>query len=219
MFEGLSVMIEGIGREIGATVDSAIRSADATGDKGITLGDLFNNCSNENNNNSMEESLYCMMGGGDCKMYALIYDYIINKCIKEGYTLDPDMAEQIAAKIGEKEKNVRDALTLRRQILFLNQHGISDNKEILKYARIAESIQSWSEQHDEETVNVNLIAEKCGVLPSDVTNAIKILDEYGRQYLMKKPFTYEQQPPQQQKQPTTNAKKSNSKQQQQAAQQ
>lgn len=218
MLEGLSVMIEGIGREIGATVDSAIRSADATGDKRITLGDLFNNSSTENDN-SMEESLYCMMGGGDCKMYALIYDYIINKCIKEGYTLDPDMAEQIAAKIGEKEKNVRDALTLRRQILFLNQHGISDNKEILKYARIAESIQSWSEQHDEETVNVNLIAEKCGVLPSDVTNAIKILDEYGRQYLMKKPFTYEQQPPQQQKQPTTNAKKSNSKQQQQAAQQ
>lgn len=218
MFEGLSVMIEGIGREIGATVDSVIRSADATGDKGITLGDLSNNSSTENDN-SMEESLYCMMGGGDCKMYALIYDYIINKCIKEGYTLDPDMAEQIAAKIGEKEKNVRDALTLRRQILFLNQHGISDNKEILKYARIAESIQSWSEQHDEETVNVNLIAEKCGVLPSDVTNAIKILDEYGRQYLMKKPFTYEQQPPQQQKQPTTNAKKSNSKQQQQAAQQ
>lgn len=218
MFEGLSVMIEGIGREIGATVDSAIRSADATGDKGITLGDLFNNSSTENDN-SMEESLYCMMGGGDCKMYALIYDYIINKCIKEGYTLDPDMAEQIASKIGEKEKNVRDALTLRRQILFLNQHGISDNKEILKYARIAESIQSWSEQHDEETVNINLIAEKCGVLPSDVTNAIKILDEYGRQYLMKKPFTYEQQPPQQQKQSTANAKKSNNKQQQQAAQQ
>lgn len=215
MFEGLSVALGSIGHEIGAYVDSEVRYSGAKGGDKLELENIAGILGNINN-----KDLYYYMMGKKTRtgILALKFSNIVEKCENENIPLDPNMSKEISKKIERDENDVKEALFLRRQLIFLASHGIVDKKDIETYSDTSEYIAEWVEKNNNASPDANAIASEYRLDADKVAEVIRMAADYYKQYSAVKPFTYEQQPPQQQKQPTANAKKSNSKQQQQAAQ-